>query len=72
MEQTLKEIGKSIRAIRLYKLYDQREFARRLKISRTYLSLVECGQRAPSIPLLYRIAEFSDQELVIQFKFRCM
>jgi transcriptional regulator with XRE-family HTH domain len=50
-------LGETIRSLRSAKGWSQQDFARRLGISPSYLSLVEKNKREPALPLLRRMAD---------------
>jgi transcriptional regulator with XRE-family HTH domain len=62
------EYGKAIRDIRVNVVQQtQYQFAENLGISPTHLSLVENGNKKPSLYLLERIAEYSEIPMPILF-----
>ena len=50
-------LGTAIKRLRAAAGWSQKEFAEQLKISPSYLSLIESDSREPTIPLLRRMAE---------------
>lgn len=62
-------IGETIRDIRKKSKLNQTEFAEKLGITQTYLSLLEAGKKVPSLKVLGKIAfEFDIPVEVILFK----
>ena len=51
------KIGKNIKAFRIEKNMDQKEFAKKLHISNKTVSSWECGRTEPNIGMLEKIAE---------------
>jgi transcriptional regulator with XRE-family HTH domain len=49
-------VGSAIRTLRSAAGLSQQDFAKQLRISASYLSLIERGRRDPTIPLLRRMA----------------
>lgn len=60
LDEKLKIIGAKIVYYRMVKGYNQKQFADKLSISWQYLSKVEKGDNACSLPLLNIIAEALD------------
>jgi len=50
-------LGTAIRRLRAAGGWSQKDFARRLEISPSYLSLIETDRREPALPLVRKIAE---------------
>jgi transcriptional regulator with XRE-family HTH domain len=50
-------LGNAIRRLRAAGGWSQKDFARRLEISPSYLSLIETDRREPALPLVRRIAD---------------
>lgn len=49
-------IGKAIKGLRLEKGLNQLDFAKKCKISQSYLSLIEKGRKEPTLGLLKQIS----------------
>ena len=62
-------IGQSIKQLRKDRGISQFEFAKRVKISQTYLSLVEAGKRHCTVHFLESIAKGLDVPLPVLFWF---
>jgi transcriptional regulator with XRE-family HTH domain len=60
-------IGNTIKTIRKNSGLTQKEFVKKIKISQTYLSQIECDYRKPSWEILERIAEVCDYPLPLLF-----
>lgn len=60
MKDPLKELGDKVRAVRTKLDLSQEALAERCKFDRTYISLIERGQRNPSFTNLIRLAEGLD------------
>jgi len=60
MEQMKIRMGNKIRALRKEKGISQVGLARALKMSASYLSMVESGKRMPSVEMLILISEYLD------------
>lgn len=50
-------VGKNIKAIRKFKSITQSDLAKKIKISNTYLSLIENGKKNPSLEMVFSISE---------------
>lgn len=50
------EIGNTIRTLRTAAGFSQKDFANRLEMSSSYLSLLESGQREPSVSILRQVS----------------
>jgi len=57
MAETNAAMGQRLRELRLRRVLQQSEVARRLKISPAYLSLIEKGKRVVQLPLLFQALE---------------
>jgi transcriptional regulator with XRE-family HTH domain len=49
--------GDNIRIERVIKKMSQQELAKKVKVTRSYISLIEAGKQEPSIAVLSRIAD---------------
>lgn len=56
-QHALRGFGKNVQTIRKQKGISQEKLAEMVGIHRTYLSLVEKGNRNPSLKTIYRIAK---------------
>ena len=52
----MKWLGESIRDLRIIHDLQQKEFAKRIGVSRTYLCQIEQGYKRPSFPLLMQMS----------------
>ncbi|PIS14557.1 XRE family transcriptional regulator [Candidatus Shapirobacteria bacterium CG09_land_8_20_14_0_10_39_12] len=53
----LKKFGKQLQKVRKSKGISQEELAARLSMHRTYIGMVERGERNPTIRTLYKVAK---------------
>lgn len=51
------QLGKALRLARQFHQLSQTDMAERIKISKSYLSQIESGNRIPTLPLLEKFAE---------------
>lgn len=51
------QVGEVIKQLRSAAGLSQQEYAKRLEITASYLSLVETGKREPTVPLLRKMAD---------------
>lgn len=59
------EIGISIRLIRKNSNKSQKEFAKEIGITQTYISQIENGKKQPSLDVLYKVSALSNIPLPI-------
>ena len=60
-------IGKTIKVLRTAAGISQKNFAQKLGISSSYLSLIESGEREPSVALLRQISRLLDIPISVFF-----
>ncbi|OGH15258.1 MAG: hypothetical protein A3H50_03525 [Candidatus Levybacteria bacterium RIFCSPLOWO2_02_FULL_37_10] len=56
-KHTLKQFGQNLQRLRKEKEISQEKLAEKVGVHRTYLSLVEQGQRNPSLKFVYRVTK---------------
>jgi transcriptional regulator with XRE-family HTH domain len=62
-------LGKRIQQLRIKRGMTQERLAEAAKVSMTFLSVIENGKDAPSLKLLYRIAQALDVKVADLFPF---
>ena len=61
------DFGQYFRELRRENKFTQRELAKKIGVSHTYISKIENGHYVPSIPVLKRIADGLEKRLTIEF-----
>ena len=59
-ELFLQNVGKNIRTIRRLKNLSQEELAFKINSARNFIGCIECGEKAPTVYILYKIAAVLD------------
>ena len=62
-------LGKRIQHLRIKRGMTQERLAEEAKVSITHLSMIESGKNAPSLKLVYKIADVLDVKVEGLFKF---
>jgi transcriptional regulator with XRE-family HTH domain len=61
MNQKLtRQFGRRLKEVRLHLRLNQRQFARKIEISNTYLSSLEAGKNAPGFNFFFKLTRYSD------------
>lgn len=63
------KIGQAINILRRKRRDTQKEYAQRIGITQTYLSLIESGKRIPNMSVIQKIADLHEISLPLLFWF---
>jgi len=57
-------LGKNIKIQRIIKGYSQKQLSKEIGITQTYLSLIECGHKVPSLRLIRKLSKILEHKFL--------